>query len=136
MIKTTTPKFWILLETYKECIILIKRTISNNLTTKSCKAYLRWRKTKCEQEPLMENNRAQRTSLDGEQQSWLGCRNKHFKIGKKKNNFRWSKTRAIAKKKKTTCDEEEEHLRRRRAAGKNSWEDEEASTEKNKAGEK
>ena len=86
--------------------------------------------------PLMEKNKARTRTFDWEQQSWLGCRNKHFKIGKKKNNFRWSKTRAIAKKKKTTCDEEEEHLRRRRAAGKNNWEDEEASTEKNKAGEK
>ena len=127
MIKITTPKFWILSETYKECIILIKRTIPNNLTTKSREAYLRWRKTKCKQEPSMENNRAWRTTFDGEQQSWLGCRNKHFKIGKK-NNLRWSTMRSVAKKKKNTCDEEEEHLCRRRAAGKNSCEQEEEET--------
>jgi len=49
-------------------------------TTKSRETYLRWRKTKREQEPSMENNRAQRITFDGEQQSWLGCRDKHFKI--------------------------------------------------------
>ncbi|KAG5028727.1 hypothetical protein JHK87_012241 [Glycine soja] len=94
-------------------------TISNSKqggSMRSREAYLRWRKTKREQEPSMENNRVQRTTLDGEQQSSLGCRNKHFKIGKK----RWSTTRAVAKKKKTTCDEEEEHLHRRRVVGKNS----------------
>ena len=70
-------------------------------TTKSRETYLWWRKTKCEQEPSMEKNRAQRTTFDGEQQSWLGCRDKHFKIawlGCDVTYLRWRRT--IAKKKK------------------------------------
>ena len=70
-------------------------------TTKSHETYLRWRKRKCEQEPSMEKNRAWRTTFDGEQQLWLGCRDKHFKIarlGCGVTYLRWR--RIVAKNKK------------------------------------